>query len=89
MPIGNKRLYEYQIELFNSLNEKIILSLPRSFDLDQADKDRLKELKVNVIFVPDDIGLGESIIYCLNMLMPINESIRILHGDTYFNKLNL
>ena len=88
LPIGNKRLYEYQIELFNSLNEKIILSLPKSFDLDQADKDRLKELKVNVIFVPDDICLGESIVYCLNMLMPFNENIRILHGDTYFNKLN-
>ncbi|MDL0096179.1 capsular biosynthesis protein, partial [Campylobacter ovis] len=84
MPIGNKRLYEYQVKLFNSLNEKIVLSLPQSFALEQADKDRLKQLSVDIIFVPDNISLGESIIYCLNMLMPLNENIRILHGDTYF-----
>lgn len=87
VPIGNKRLYEYQVKLFNSLNEKIVLSLPQSFVLEQADKDRLKQLSVDIIFVPDNISLGESIIYCLNMLMPLNENIRILHGDTYFNNL--
>ncbi len=63
------------------------MSLPQSFALEQADKDRLKQLSVDIIFVPDNISLGESIIYCLNMLMPLNESIRILHGDTYFNNL--
>lgn len=87
LPIGNKRLYEYQVKLFSSLNEKIILSLPQSFIIEQADGDRLNQLNVDIIFVPDGITLGESIIYCLNMLMPLGESIRILHGDTYFNNL--
>ncbi|WP_236033205.1 hypothetical protein [Helicobacter turcicus] len=44
LPLGNKRLYEYQIELFSSRNEKIALSLPKSFKIDETDKNKLYNL---------------------------------------------
>ncbi|MDY3113004.1 MAG: capsular biosynthesis protein, partial [Helicobacter sp.] len=88
LPIGAKRLYEYQAALFKPLGEKIVLSLPKSFILDEIDKDKLESLKIEILSVPDELSLGESIVYCLNMNLPLKESVRILHGDTYFNALD-
>lgn len=87
LPLGGKRLYEYQTKLFCDLQERIILSLPMSFNLDKADEVKLAELGVETLFVPEHLTLGESIVYCLNMNMPIKETLRILHGDTYFDFL--
>ncbi|MDD6056112.1 MAG: capsular biosynthesis protein [Helicobacteraceae bacterium] len=88
LPIGAKRLYEYQAALFKPLGEKIVLSLPKSFILDEIDKDKLESLKIEILSVPDELSLGESIVYCLNMNLPLKESVRILHGDTYFSALD-
>ncbi|WP_236033206.1 capsular biosynthesis protein [Helicobacter turcicus] len=41
-----------------------------------------------MIYVPDNLSLGESVVYCLNMLFPLDERLIILHGDTYFSKIN-
>lgn len=88
LPLGTKRLYEYQISLFKEHNQKIILSLPKNFSLNKADKIKLKKLDVKVLFVDDNLSLGQSITHCLNMNLPINESLKILHGDTYISNIS-
>ena len=87
LPLGGRRLYEHQVELLNSVGEDIALSIPESFEITSADSKKLKQIGLKIIRVPDGLLLGESIIYALNMLLPISESIKILHGDTFFSSL--
>ena len=90
LAFGGKRLYEYQAQLFsdfarqNSDKQKIVLSLPQSFAISNFEKEKIKSLGISLLFVPDNLSLGESINYCLNMNLPLNEPLQILHGDTYF-----
>ena len=90
LAFGGKRLYEYQAQLFsdfarqNSDKQKIVLSLPQSFAISDFEKEKIKSLGISLLFVPDNLSLGESINYCLNMNLPLNEPLQILHGDTYF-----
>ena len=84
LPLGNKRLYEYQIPLFKSLGDKIILSLPQSYQVQNAKN--LQQENVKIAYVPDNFSLRESIIYCINLNLPLNETLHILHGDTLFER---
>lgn len=89
LAFGGKRLYEYQIKLFKEKypNEKLIISLPKSFYLSEFEKQRLQELTIELIFVDENLSLGQSITHCLNLNLPLNEPLHILHGDTYLEKL--
>lgn len=87
LAFGGKRLYEYQANLFKFArenNEKIVLSLPQSFRVSDFEREKMENLGISLLFVPDKLSLGESINYCLNMNLPQNEPLQILHGDTYF-----
>ena len=42
---------------------------------------------LELIFIPSNLSLSESIIYALNTIDHMNESLFILHGDTLFNKI--
>ncbi|TXK56847.1 capsular biosynthesis protein [Campylobacter helveticus] len=86
LPLGNKRLYEYQANL--SKNAEVVLSLPKSFKPSHYDLEKLEKLNIKLIFVDENLSLGESIFYCINALN-INNKLSILHGDTFFKKLNL
>ncbi|TQR34592.1 capsular biosynthesis protein [Campylobacter sp. MIT 99-7217] len=87
LPLGTKRLYEYQAALFKHFKENIFLSLPKSFEPSKADRKKLKNLGIKTLFVDENLSLGQSIIHCLNMSLPINESLKILHGDTLISNL--
>lgn len=87
LPLGGKRLYEYQSKLFQNIDERIVLSLPESFELTQSDQKSLDKLGIKVERVPDGLTLGESIVYCINMNLPLSEGLHLLHGDTYFENL--
>lgn len=84
LPLGAKRLFEYQAKLLQNSNESIYLSLPKSFEVSNYDIEKIKNLNIKILFVPDNLTLGKSISYVLNLLLPIDESISILHGDTLF-----
>lgn len=86
LPVQNKRLYEHQVALMPK-EEILILSLPRTYILPDYDKRRLSSLGIRVIHVPDELTLGQSIIYVLNVVGRYNESLSILHGDTLFGSL--
>lgn len=78
LPVGHKRLYDLQVEILGS---NIFLTLPISFQLPTADANRLTALDVTVVRVPDDLKLGESVLYALEVIGKTCP-IRILHGDT-------
>jgi len=84
LPIGNQRLYEHQISSLHGLDEDIYLSLPASYSLNEADKNQIEQLGANILFVPDNISLGESILYCWNATGKNYSDLKILHGDTLF-----
>lgn len=88
LPLGNKRLYEYQVSLVKNLGQKIFISLPKGFKISNYDKKKLHNLGVEILFVPEGLKLGESIVYCLNMLCEFDETLSIIHGDTFFSSLD-
>ena len=44
LPIGNKRLYEYQVELLSSYGAEIYLSIPASYDIPRYDLEKFKQI---------------------------------------------
>ena len=54
LPVQNKRLYEHQIELIRNqfgYEEKIVISLPKSYLIDKYDINRINELNVEIVKV--------------------------------------
>lgn len=86
LPVQNRRLYEHQIALIPD-GEKAVLSLPQSYKPTGFDGKRLASLNVKVIFVPDGLSLGQSIVYVLNVVGDYSQPLSILHGDTLFSKI--
>lgn len=89
LPVGNKRLYEHQAELFIALNETVYISLPDDFEIPHQDLIRLKRLNIKPIFISCDKSLAESIAFALIDTLGEYEKVYILHGDTLFDKLPL
>lgn len=89
LPIGNKRLYEYQVDfILKSITyDDIYISIPESFEINKCDIKKLEELGVNIIRVPDSLSLGDSILFCWNSALKIYDNLLILHGDTLFCNL--
>lgn len=89
LPVGNRRLYEHQIELIRNrlTQEPLVLSLPESFELPPKDQIRLAQLGVQIIATPEPLSLAESVLYAINAIGRYNGGVRILHGDTLFKDL--
>jgi hypothetical protein len=84
LPLGNKRVYEIQVEILRSFfpQENIWLSLPEEFILSNFDLESLNSLKVNVIKHPKSYTLSQSVSKSIKFIGTQDNSIRILHGDT-------
>lgn len=91
LPIGNKKLIEFQVQAIKKVFEgSIYVSLPESYQLSINEELLLSELEVIVVFVPEKFSLGESLVYLLNSeyLTSVDfTSLRILHGDTLITEL--
>ena len=85
MPLGNKRLYQHQVEVLRASfpHTDIYLSIPDTYTLHTTDDLLLRKLDVNIILVPDGLSLGGSLLYVINTIGRYDEILRILHGDTY------
>lgn len=59
LPIGGTKLYEYQSSLFKNINDKIILTIPKNYKLNKYDSLKLKELKINIIRLNENLTLGQ------------------------------
>lgn len=92
LPVGNKRLYHYQIESIRKTcpEETIFLTLPKNFELDQRDKLELDSLNINIIYINHSFSLGQSLAFCLSSVVKNNhDNVTIYYGDTFLkNGLN-
>lgn len=89
LPVQNKRLYEHQIELIRNqfgYDEKIVISLPDSYHIDEYDVNKINELNAEIVKVDENLNLGESIVFILSNIK--NDVLYILHGDTLFSNLS-
>lgn len=82
LPLGKDRLYVHQYEALREFASRIILTLPDKFEPDPIDASRLEEMRIEIVYVPEDLSLGESIVYAINMTASSNGAISILHGDS-------
>lgn len=85
LPVGNKRLFEHQAKFFSGIEEAIYISLPQSFTPPKFDLQLFEKLGIKVIYVPDDLSLGNSILFCWATIGIQIDSLTILHGDTLFD----
>ncbi len=89
LPVQNRRLYMHQLSLFEGCGQSVYISLPSSYELTPFDKKELASRGTSVLMVPDNLSLGQSIIYCLNIIGRFEEPLYILHGDTLFRTISL
>jgi len=87
LPIGSKRLYEYQAQLIKNnqiQGEDLYISVPESYQIDSFDQARINELGIQILKVPDGLSIGESLLYCWNSTAKHHGTLSLLHGDTLF-----
>lgn len=88
LPLGSRRLFQHQRAIIGDFASRMLLSLPESFAVDEADRALLQELEIETIFVPEGLSLGESLIYVINVTAVAGAPLSILHGDTLLRGLD-
>jgi hypothetical protein len=89
LPLGNRRVFEHQRELFADTNTPLFLSIPEGFQPAQEDRVRLEDLGFSLVPVPVGLTLGESILYVINDIAMFDCEFCLLHGDTLIKDLPL
>jgi len=90
LPLGVGRLYDMQVECLRKNSTEtspLYMTVPESFDTPAYDIQRLNEKGVTLLPVPDDMQLGEGIVYAINIINAYNTGVRILHGDTVLSQI--
>lgn len=84
LPVGNKRLFEHQIESLKHRfpGEKIFLSYPRGYQVAEKDKIFLLNANVTAVEIDANISLGNSLAYFLDRHCEESQELRLIHGDT-------
>ncbi|EGR0062812.1 capsular biosynthesis protein [Vibrio vulnificus] len=87
LPLGNRRLFQHQVKLAPS-DKDIYISVPESYDICEFDLNWLNKNKVNIIYTPEGLKLGESLIAAINLSENrLDKSLCLLFGDTLFNEI--
>jgi hypothetical protein len=81
LPVGNRRLYTWQIRQFGRLHEQVFLTLPGDFLLDEADALWLREQNVTLFRTTPDAPLGAAVHEFLSGAR-VTGPLDILYGDT-------
>jgi fructosamine-3-kinase len=84
LPIGNRKLVEHQVARLREAfpTKKIILTLPDTFRPAINEQALLSSLDINPVFVPEQFGLVDSLLYVLNSHDAVEGTVSLLHGDT-------
>lgn len=89
LPIGNRKLIEFQVEALKKSfpQERIYVTLPDDYVLSSSEKKIFERLKVNIVIVPTQFNLCESLLYAINTREDVkrDEKLYLMHGDTYFS----
>ena len=80
LPIGSKRLFEYQFAQFTEYGT-VVLSLPLDFVVSENDKNKIENHNVRIVRVPSSLSLAQSLQLVLEII-DAKGPIRLLHGDT-------
>jgi hypothetical protein len=81
LPVGNRRLYTYQISQFGRLHEQVFLTLPGDFLLDEADTLYLRDKGVTLFRTTPGAPLGAAVQEFLDGAR-VAGPLDILYGDT-------
>jgi hypothetical protein len=81
LPVGNKRLLEYQVERFRKFYSRVDLTVPDDFELDEVDEQYLQSAGIRICRTSAGLALGEAILAYLDNWRP-QGPIDILYGDT-------
>ncbi|NHC03354.1 hypothetical protein G9F31_06180 [Acinetobacter sp. 187] len=91
LPLGNKKLLEHQVSVLHTKypNEVIVVSLPETYPISEAEQSLIETLGIAYILVPEDFSLAESIAYAINVnnYLAEDQIIRIMYGDTLIHDL--
>jgi len=82
LPLGNRRLFVHQHAALGGLARNVLLSVPEDFTPDPTDAALLDSLGIRLVPVPNDLSLGHSLVYCINVTRSVGAPLTILHGDT-------
>jgi hypothetical protein len=81
LPVGNKRLYTYQVAQFGALHDQVFLTVPGDFALDEADTLYLRDHHVEVFRTTPGATLGAAVHQFL-AAAGLSGGLDILYGDT-------
>lgn len=81
LPVGNKRLFSYQIAQFAHLYDRVGLTLPADFQLDEADAAWLQARDIDVWPTRPGAPLAEALLQTLHDA-GCSGRVDILYGDT-------
>ena len=84
LPLKNNRLFTYQVEFLKQSADAIYLTVPQSFKIDPFDDTLITNTGVELIRVPDNLSLSNSILHAIHVINKPNDPVLILHGDTLF-----
>ncbi len=84
LPVGNRRLYTYQVTQFGRAHGRVCLTLPVDFQLDEADALWLREHGVEVLRTAPGAPLGAAVREVLDMADGAGTAgpLDLLYGDT-------
>jgi len=81
LPVGNRRLYTYQVNQFGRLHERVCLTVPDDFRLDEADTLWLRAHRVEILRTTPGAALGAAVHEFL-CVTGVAGPLDILYGDT-------
>lgn len=83
LPLGNRRLYEHQLQYLAKESDAVFISLPQSFVVPSPDIEVLRRGNVSVLCIDDGLSLRESVLQAMNLMgFEPGDELIILHGDT-------
>lgn len=87
LPLGNRRLFYHQNKIIPSGVKKYI-SLPESYVLNEMDKEWLQLNGFNLLYTPEGLTIGASLIAALSLIDDkFEQPLHILFGDTLISEL--
>lgn len=87
LPLGNRRIFQHQIKLAPK-GTSIYLTVPKSYKISKTDLEYLLHNNVQILPIPDNFSLGESLVAAINLSEHnFNSSLHLLFGDTLFTEL--
>ncbi len=86
LPIGQRRLYELQLEWSKDYYDEIVLTLPSDYALSEHDRGALERSRVRVFRTDPDLPLHRSLCECLDEV-GVRGRLDVLYGDTLFSRV--